>query len=86
MKKFYTEVLIPRVKNWGSENRWEKLGPQDVKNTPRSPGKDRCVIEANMNLGASSILERGRKRAFESGNVNSSADRLRRLSTTLGRQ
>jgi hypothetical protein len=27
MKKFYTEVLIPRVKNWGSENRWEKLGP-----------------------------------------------------------
>jgi hypothetical protein len=53
MKKFYTEVLIPRVKNWGSENRWEKLGPQDVKNTPRSPGKDRCVIEANMNLGAS---------------------------------
>jgi hypothetical protein len=50
MKKLYTEVLIPRVKNWGSENRWEKLGPQDVKNTPRSPGKDRCVIEANRKI------------------------------------
>ena len=57
MKKFYTEVMIPRVKNWGSENRWEKLGPQDVKNTPRSPGKDRCVIEANKKAPAS-ILER----------------------------
>jgi hypothetical protein len=40
MKKFYTEVLIPKVKNWGSENRWEKLARK-------------TLIEANMNLGAS---------------------------------
>ena len=70
MKKLYTEVLIPRVKNWGSENRWEKLGPQDVKNTPRSPGKDRCVIEATMNLGASDCYFPRYFRYFFSSLVN----------------
>ena len=62
MKKLYTEVLIPRVKNWGSENRWEKLGPQDVKNTPVPRGKslddpakrgdqENCPSDGDMEAG-----------------------------------